>query len=195
MTPMVDLFSLLLTFFMLTATIRPQEPAPVDIPLSISEKTAPDKDYMTVVLSKDDRVFFTVDNGDTSQHFRAKLLMAMGKHYNVPFTQEEVENFEKNPGSFGVSMSNMKKYLDADNPKERQALQTGMPIDSTDDQLAMWILYTRQINPDVQTCIKGDGDATFPLVKKVLDILQDKNVNRFNLITNLEKVEVKENAQ
>ena len=38
MTPMVDLFSLLLTFFMLTASFRPQEAAPIDTPNSISEK-------------------------------------------------------------------------------------------------------------------------------------------------------------
>jgi biopolymer transport protein ExbD len=40
--------------------------------------------------------------------------------------------------------------------------------------------------------IKGDADAAFPAVKKVLDMLQDKNVNRFNLITNLEKIVVTE---
>lgn len=180
---------------MLTATLAPQEPAPVDIPFSVSEKTAPDKNFMTVVLAKGDRVFFNVDNGDTSKHYRAKILMEMGKRYNISFTDKEVEKFEKVPSSIGVSMANMQKYLNADNPKDKEALQTGMPIDSTDNQLAMWILYSRQINPDVQTCIKGDGNASFPMVKKVLDILQDKNVNRFNLITNLEKVEVKENAQ
>jgi len=32
MTPMVDLFTLLLTFFILTATFRPQESAAVDTP-------------------------------------------------------------------------------------------------------------------------------------------------------------------
>ncbi len=39
MTPMVDLFSVVLTFLMLTTTMRQQEPAPVDTPFSISEKT------------------------------------------------------------------------------------------------------------------------------------------------------------
>ena len=41
-----------------------------------------------------------------------------------------------------------------------------------------------------RSLIKGDNDVEYPLVKKVLDILQDKNVNRFSLITSLEKVEV-----
>ena len=38
MTPMVDLFMLLLTFFMLTASFIPQEAVQVDTPNSISEK-------------------------------------------------------------------------------------------------------------------------------------------------------------
>ncbi|HEY9123296.1 MAG TPA: biopolymer transporter ExbD, partial [Bacteroidales bacterium] len=52
MTPMVDLFMLLLTFFMLTTTFRPSEAVQVDTPNSISEKTAPDKNVITIFISK-----------------------------------------------------------------------------------------------------------------------------------------------
>jgi biopolymer transport protein ExbD len=54
----------------------------------------------------------------------------------------------------------------------------------------MWILYARQINPNFQACIKGDSKTGFETVQKVLDILQDKNVNRFNLITSLEATKI-----
>jgi biopolymer transport protein ExbD len=196
MTPMVDLFSLLLTFFMLTTTFKPSEPAPVDTPFSVSEKVAPDNNIFTVVLSKDNRVFFNFDNGnDTSYHFRSKILTAMGEQYKIAFTEKELYKFEKNQSSFGVSIENMKKYLNAENPKDRDLLQRGIPIDSLNNQLANWILCARNVNPAIEACIKGDSDAEYPVVKRVLDILQEKNMNRFNLITNLENVEVKENAQ
>jgi len=195
MTPMVDLFSLLLTFFMLTATMKPSEPAPVDTPASISEKPSPDKNIMTITIAKDNRVFFNVDNGqDTILHFRPKILEEMGKRYNIVFTPQELRFFEKNSVPFGVNIKEFKAYLAAkDNEKAR--FEKGIPIDSTDNQMALWILFARQVNPSVQTLIKGDNDVEYPLVKKVLDILQDKNVNRFSLITSLEKVEVVEAAK
>jgi biopolymer transport protein ExbD len=188
MTPMVDLFSLLLTFFMLTATFRPVEPAPIDMPFSISEKPIPDANFMTVLLSADNRVFFNFDNGpDTILHFRPKILAEMGKRFNINFTPEELRKFEKGSEAFGVPILKMKEYLSATDMKERSKLETGIPIDSLDNQLALWVLFARQVNPAISALIKGDANTDYPLVKKVLDILQDKNVNKFSLITNLEK--------
>ena len=195
MTPMVDLFTLLLTFFILTATFRPQESAPVDVPFSVSEKPMMDANVMTVLIAKDNRIFFNIDNGpDTILKFRPKILAEMGKRYNIEFTEDELRLFEKTGTGVGVPIQEMKAYLDSKDADQKAALETGVPIDSTDNQLALWILFARQINPAVQTMIKGDADVEFPIVKEVLDILQDKNVNRFNLITSLEAVEVNEEA-
>ncbi len=194
MTPMVDLFVLLLTFFILTATFRPQETAPVDTPFSVSEKPIMDANVMTVLIAKDNRVFFNVDNGpDTILSFRPKILAEMGKRYNIEFTDDELRLFEKTGQAVGVSIQDMKQYLHAKDSDEKLALEKdGVPIDSADNQLALWILFSRQINPAVQTMIKGDADVDFPIIREVLDILQDKNVNRFSLITNLRTVTVTE---
>ena len=191
MTPMVDLFSVVLTFLMLTTTMRQQEPAPVDTPYSISEKPTPDFNAMTLLLSNDDRVFLNFDNGpDTILKFRPKVLVQMGNRYGIEFTEEELRKFEKFPSSIGVPIMKMKEFLAAKDAKEMAVFQTGIPLDSLDNQLAMWILYTRQENPNVQACIKGDSKTGFPIVKKVLDILQDYQVNRFNLITSLEAAKI-----
>jgi biopolymer transport protein ExbD len=191
MTPMVDLFSVVLTFLMLTTTMRQPEPANVDTPFSISEKPTPDFNTMTFLLSKDDKVFINFDNGpDTLLKYRPKILVEMGKRYNLEFNDAEQREFEKYPSSMGVPILKMKEFLAQKDSKVRDGFQVGVPLDSLDNQLAMWVLCARQVNPNLQACIKGDTKTNFPIVKKVLDILQDKNVNRFNLITSLEATKI-----
>ena len=184
MTPMVDLFSLLLVFFILTATFRPEEAAPIVTPSSVSQTPIPENNLLTLEIAKDGRVFFNVDNGsDTTKHIRAKILRAMGSNYSIVFTSEEIRKFEA-LSAFGVPMNKMKVFIDASNPGDRTALQVGIPTDSTDNQLMMWIRQARIYNNDLEVAIKGDAATNYPVVKKVIDILQDNNVNKFNLTTN-----------
>jgi biopolymer transport protein ExbD len=191
MTPMVDTFCVVLTFLMLTTTMRQPEPANVDTPFSISEKPTPDFNMMTFLISVDGKVYMNFDNGgDTLSKFRPKILDEMGKRYGVEFNDQERKEFEKFPSSIGVPMANMKEFLDAKENTVRKALQVGIPIDSADNQLALWILYARQVNPNYQACVKGDSKTGFDVVEKVLNTLQDKNVSRFNLITSLEAVKI-----
>jgi biopolymer transport protein ExbD len=191
MTPMVDLFSVILIFLMLTTTMRQQEPAPVDTPFSISEKPTPDFNIMTVLISKDDKIYLNFDNGpDTILKYRPKILEAMGARYDIQFTEKELREFEKYPSSIGVPILDMKAFLDTKTSKDRAVFQTGIPTDSTDNQLALWILFARQVNPNINAVIKADTKTDFPIVNKVLDIMQDKNVNKFNLVTSLEAAKI-----
>jgi biopolymer transport protein ExbD len=191
MTPMVDLFSVVLIFLMLTTTMRQPEPAIVDTPFSISETPLPDFNTMTFLLSPDGRVFMNFDNGpDTILKYRPKILTEMGNRYGIEFTEDELRNFEKYKSSLGVPIMHMKEFLDTRDNNIRNSLQTGIPIDSADNQLAMWILYARQVNPNIKASIKGDANTGFDIVEKVLDILQERNVNRFNLITSLEAAKI-----
>lgn len=200
---MVDLFSVLLIFLLLTASFRPSEVKPITAPNSVSEKQAPDNDIMTILISRDyelkagskdtiwsDRVFFNIDNGkDTTTHFRATLLQKMGEQYKIDFTPQELKKFEK-MAAFGMPMKDMKKFINAQDTKERDAFQTGVPMDSTDNQLAWWVRQARYTNPEAEVAIKADAETPYMAVKKVMDLLQENKVNKFNLVTNLMKDEV-----
>jgi len=191
MTPMVDTFAVILTFLMLTATMRQDEPANVETPFSISEKPTPDFNTMTFLISPEGKVFMNMDNGhDTLLKFRPRILDEMGKRYGLEFTDKERREFEKFPSSMGVPIMQMKQFLAGKNSKERDPFQLGIPTDSLDNQLAMWILCARQVNPNIQASIKGDSKTPFPAVKEVLDNLQDKKINRFMLVTSLEAAEI-----
>jgi biopolymer transport protein ExbD len=182
MTPMVDLAFLLVTFFMLTTKFAPEEPLAVDMPSSVSEIKLPDTDILTISISKEGAVFFNMDG----KYNRETLLSKIGEKYGIQFTAEETNRFAV-LSSFGVPVGNLKEFLDM-SPDERKHLrQPGIPCDSANNQLADWIVMSRITNPRLRIAIKGDRDANYPIVKKVIDTLIDRKVNRFNLITNMEK--------
>jgi biopolymer transport protein ExbD len=191
MTPMVDLFALLLTFFMLTTSFRPTEAAVIDTPNSISEKTAPEKDVITILIDKDNLVFLNFDNGqDTAVLIRKEVLKKMAEQFNITFNEKELKTFST-WASFGMPAEKMKAWINTPDSKDREIFQTGIPVDSTDNQLNLWVRFIRLQNPNAEVAIKGDSDADFKTVKHVMDILQDNQVNKFNLTTNLMKEEAK----
>mgnify|MGYP002628958947 CR=1 FL=1 len=183
MTPMVDLFSLLLIFFVLTASFRPQEAAMIDSPASISEKQAPDFNLMTIFIDKEGKVFFNVDNGmDSTTKFREQILQKMAERYEMTFTPDEYDLFGRLSG-FGMPLKDLKGWIHAENSEKREEFQVGMPFDSADNQLGYWILYSRIVNPRAEVAIKGDADASYMTVKEIMDMLQINKINKFNLVT------------
>jgi hypothetical protein len=145
---------------------------------------------MTIFISKEGKVFFNIDNGkDTSTHFRAKLLQKMGEQYKITFKPEELDKFGK-MSSFGMPIKDVQLWIKEKDPKERDKFQIGIPMDSTDNQLAWWVRLARLTNLNAEVAIKGDAETNYTDVKKVMDLLQENKVNKFNLVTNLMKDEV-----
>ena len=182
MTAMTDVAFLLLTFFMLATKFKPDEPVIVDTPSSISEIKLPEVDIMQITVDKDGKVFFNVDGKGT----REALLTRMGEKYSIVFTEEDQKQFSLIP-SFGFPISQLKGYLETPTDKRKEFPQTGIPCDSTNNELADWIWQTRLSNNNVRVAIKGDQQTNLPVVKQIISTLQDKKVNRFNFITSLER--------
>ena len=183
MTAMCDVAFLLLTFFMLTTQFKSDESVIVDTPSSISEIKLPDTDILNITISKDGKVFFNIDNKNFA---RERLLARISEKYPaLQFTPQEEKAFVLT-GSVGVPLNQLKGYLALDDFDRKTYPQPGIPVDSTNNELGDWIMQGRLSNPNVRITVKGDQACPWPIVRKVMNTLQDKNVNKFNLITDLE---------
>ncbi len=184
MTAMCDVAFLLLTFFILTATAKVPEALPVDTPASTVQTKLPETDLATLTIGKG-KVFFDLKGREV----RVKTLELMSEKYNVTFSDDEKSKFALMDG-FGVPIQNLKQIIDMKASDRNKAGQPGIPLDSLDNQLKEWIYNARRANIDVndkelQVAIKGDAKEEYPAIRKVMDILQDQDVNSFSLVTGL----------
>lgn len=180
MTAMTDVAFLLLTFFMLATQFKPDEPVTVNAPSSVAEVPLPETDIMTITISDDGRVFFSMEG----QQYKATLLEKMSEIKGVKFTADEIKNFSL-MSSFGVPFTELRSVINTKVEDRGKLKQSGIPCDSLNNELADWIWQSRLTNNQVRVAIKGDQNANFPVVKQVIATLQDKKVNRFNFITNM----------
>jgi biopolymer transport protein ExbD len=188
MTAMCDVAFLLLTFFILTATAKQPEPLAVDTPNSTVQTKLPETGLATLTVGKG-KVFF----GLVDRDIRIRTLELMAQEYNLNFTDEEKARFSLIDG-FGVPVGNLKQIIAmTSSDRNKEGLQPGIPMDSIDkkkDELSRWIFNARSASAelkdkDLKFAIKGDAKLEYPQIKRVMDVLQDQDVNSFNLVTGL----------
>jgi len=189
MTAMCDVAFLLLTFFILSAKPKTQEPIPADPPASTATFVIPDTDFSTLTVGQG-KVSFNVQGDDV----RRETLMKIGQDNGITFTPAEIQAFATTE-SFGIPIGNLKQYLSLPGDQRSKFAQTGIPVDTTqaNSELAQWVHAARVVNGslhgvDLKIAIKGDGKEEYPTIHKVIVTLQKQKVNKFSLITSLKTV-------
>ena len=192
MTAMCDVAFLLLTFFILTAKPKVDDPTKAEVPASTQKKLVPEDNLAIITVGNingKSTLFYSVSGADV----RTEALKAMSAKYNIPFTPAEIQKFSLLE-LFGVPMNQLKQYLDL-TPDDRKGFPlAGIPADTTaSNELGNWIYFSRQAqrglhDKDLDIAIKGDRNQEYPVIDEIIGILGKQNKFKFDLITDLKAV-------
>ena len=172
MTPMSDVMTLLLCFFMLTSTFVKQEPVKVNSPGSVSEIKVPEKSVLNILVDKTGKIFMSLDN----QNDVVDVLSGMTGQYGISLTKAQVKKFQNDP-MWGAPMDKLEAYLSLSTQDMSEQLPgLGIPTDSIDgkeSEFQLWVRQARDVNPDIKIAIKADEATPYSIVKKIMSELQD----------------------
>ena len=184
MTPMSDVMTLLLCFFMLTSTFLTPEPVQVTTPSSVSEVKIPENDVLNILVSPEGRIYVGTENKNNM----VAMLETVTDKFGVTLNATQLKHF-KEDAMIGAPLSKLAAYLSLEPEKMAEAIQTlGIPTDSIDggmSEFQEWVKAARNANPDIKLAIKCDAKTPYKSVKMMMNELQDMNENRYQLITNL----------
>ena len=198
MTPMSDVMTLLLTFFMLTSTFVKNEPVKVVTPGSISEIKVPENGVLTILVSPEKnaagkptgegQVFLSIDNTDQL----GAALDDMTGRFGVKLNGNQIKTFRLE-STFGVPMKELAGYLTMSSQNRSKILPTkGIPLDSIDggmSEFQQWVDAARTANEEIKIALKADAATPYKTVKKVMNELQDMDESHYYMITNLKTSE------
>lgn len=196
MTPMSDVMTLLLTFFMLCSTFVKNEPVKVNTPGSVSEIKVPENGVLTILVSPEKdlagkptgegQVFLSIDNTDQL----GATLDDMANRFGVSLDGTQIKIF-RTESTFGVPMGELPVYLSMSSENRAKTLPTkGVPLDSIDggmSEFQQWVDAARTANGDIKIALKADGETPYKTVKKVMNELQDMDESHYYMITQLKK--------
>jgi biopolymer transport protein ExbD len=192
MTAMCDMAFLILTFFILAATARPEEPVQVSTPSSVSDYIIPDSSIV-LTLSKEGKVFMDFNFPEA----KLDMIKSINEEKGLGLTEDEMINF-KNNSSIGVPLGQFKQFLALDKEGRKTFPSPGIPVDTNADmsvnELAYLIYKARVAGASLNNekspkiCIKSDVGLKYPGFKDLMSTLTRNKIYNFNLLTSAEGV-------
>lgn len=184
MTPMCDVAFLLLTFFILAAKFKPPDVIEVVTPSSVSTKVAPEKDFLRVTISKDNKVFLSMDPS-----IKGDVLDELAKERNITFSAQDKENFI-NAQFIATPISQLNQFDQLKPEQVKGANLEGIPVDSANNELAAWVsaAVNARMGETLNYLIKGDDASKYETFEKVIDAFKRNDLYKYNLVTSAESI-------
>ena len=174
MTPLVDVIMLLLTFFMLVATFKAESTEAIEIQLPESVVTdttkLPEKDIMTLTLTKAGDVFLDVDNYKVREQ-------VFGDAFGVGLFHPD--STSKSEYEITGGIVNGKKFT------RKVTILNRAQFEKTLTDLRLALKNSTGGKSDFRIVLKGDTQTDYGVVEDLMDIFKATRNTRFALVTDV----------
>jgi biopolymer transport protein ExbD len=181
MTPYVDVIMLILTFFILTAQFKAElsEDIEVRLPKSGNDTTKlPERNVMTIVVSKWGDVFVDVDNIKVREDVYGNSLAIAAYHIDSTTPPGWTDPAKLNPE--GKELSRPIYEI-----KDRETFKKTL--------IDLRLSSKSNVNKDLRIVVKGDKESNIGHIQDLMEVLKETKNTRFALVTDMEKGEEKTN--
>lgn len=188
MTAMCDVAFLLLSFFILTTKFKAAESITVETPSSVSSKVAPEKDVTLVSITKDGKVYVSLDNEEVKEEVANQLNANNG----ASLSAADITAFKK-ATFYGTPISQVKSALQVPTDKLKADVLPGIPSqDTANNEMIPWMRAIVAAHASTGTkmnlLLKGDNMAKYPAFKNVISAFKKNEQFKFQMVTNAEGV-------
>ena len=174
MTPLVDVIMLLLTFFMLVATFKVESTEAIDVKLPESVVTdttkLPEKDIMTLTLTKAGDVFLDVDNYKVKEKVFGDPF-GVGLFHPDSTSKSEYETTGGNVGG--------KPF------KRKVTILNRAQFEKALIDLRVALKNETNGKSDFRIVLKGDMETDYGIVEDLMAIFKATKNTRFALVTDV----------
>lgn len=187
MTAMCDVAFLLLSFFILTTSFKPDEALTVVTPKSVSTKPAEQKDVVLITMDKDGKVYFSVS--DDAPEEKGEIIDVVDQLKSLGLTDQEKAAFKRTSSFVGVPFNQLKSYLNLTPDQAKNFKSPGIPVtDTLNNEMIVWMraAATAFQGSKMNLMVKGDNDAKYPSFKGVIDAFKKNEIFKFSMITDPE---------
>ena len=189
MTAMCDVAFLLLSFFILTTSFKPDEALSVQTPKSVSTKTVEDKNVVLITMDKEGKIYFSVSDKNPSE--KEAVIDAVDELKSLGLSAAEKAAFKKGGSFVGVPFGMLKSYLQLSPEQMKSYKAPGIPVtDTLNNELVIWMraANTAFAGDKMNLMVKGDNEAKYPSFKGVIDAFKKNEIFKFQMITDPENV-------
>ncbi|WP_394805606.1 ExbD/TolR family protein [Hymenobacter tibetensis] len=163
-----------------TTSLNQIEPA-VELPTSSGSGCVPNNRHYTITINKDNKLFFNVED----EPYRSTIIEQVASLHSIRLTPLQQQELHRLP-YLGMDVRRLPEYFSSSQTQRYALLKMGIPTAQLEEYLdATRRVYRECAGKPIFCFVRADKNTPFSAIRPIIRLLQQHNINRFNLRTSM----------